>query len=75
VKVQQRVTVTVMEIDLERKRVALSMKSKPDLAPRSTGGGARPGGGAGSSRPAQGRITGGGGNDWFTAAMNKGGKK
>lgn len=76
VKVQQRVMVTVMEIDLERKRVALSMKSKPDLAPRSAGGGgARPGGGSGASRPAQAKSTGGGGNDWFTAAMNKGGKK
>lgn len=82
VKVQQRVTVTVMEIDLERKRIALSMKSNPDLTPRSAGGGARSGGGArpsersfGNSRPAQNRNSGGGGGmDWFTAAMNKGGK-
>jgi len=29
VSVQQRVTVTVVEIDLERKRISLSMKSKP----------------------------------------------
>ncbi|MEI7958636.1 MAG: Tex family protein [Verrucomicrobiota bacterium] len=74
VKVQQRVMVTVMEIDLERKRIALSMKSKPDLTPRSSGSGARPSGG---SRPVQNRNSGGGGggSDWFTAAMNKGGKK
>lgn len=84
VKVQQRVQVTVMEIDLERKRIALSMKSKPDLTPRvggqrspggnGFGGNARPGG---SPRPAQNRNSGsgGGGADWFTAAMNKGGKK
>jgi uncharacterized protein len=35
VKPQQRVTVTVMEVDLDRKRVALSMKSQPQL--RTTG--------------------------------------
>ncbi|MEI8233479.1 MAG: Tex family protein [Verrucomicrobiota bacterium] len=83
VKVQQRVSVTVMEIDLERKRIALSMKSKPDLTPRASGGGSRPGnprpgGTFGNARPAQNRNSGGnggGGMDWFTAAMNKGGKK
>jgi len=31
VKVHQRVMVTVMEVDLQRKRIALSMKTKPDL--------------------------------------------
>jgi uncharacterized protein len=79
VKVQQRVTVTVMEIDLERKRIALSMKSDPDLTPRSSGGGARSGGSSrpaggysGNARPGQNRNSGnGGGMDWFTAAMNK----
>ncbi len=34
VKVAQRVHVTVVEVDLERSRIALSMKAKPDLAPR-----------------------------------------
>jgi uncharacterized protein len=34
VKPGQRVMVTVTEVDLPRKRIALSMKSKPDLAPR-----------------------------------------
>ncbi len=34
VKVAQRVHVTVIEVDLERSRIALSMKAKPDLAPR-----------------------------------------
>jgi len=81
VKVQQRVQVTVMEIDLERKRIALSMKSKPDLTPRTSGGGqrsvsARPSGGlSGNTRPSPNRNSGGGGTDWFTAAMNKDGKK
>ena len=34
VKVQQRVRVTVLEVDLERKRVALSMKSNPVVGKR-----------------------------------------
>ncbi|MDD5349783.1 MAG: Tex family protein [Chthoniobacteraceae bacterium] len=84
VKVQQRVMVTVMEVDLERKRIALSLKSKPDLTPRSSGGGSGPRSGGngprsfgGSPRPGQSRNSGGnggGGMDWFTAAMNKGKK-
>ena len=87
VKVQQRVMVTVMEIDLERQRIALSMKSKPDLTPRAPGGQRSGGGGGfsggnrpGSPRPGQNRSGGsggsaGGGMDWFSAAVNKGGKK
>jgi len=77
VKVQQRVMVTVMEIDLERKRIALSMKSKPDLTPRVAGGGSRqgsprPSGSFGNARPGQpNRNSGGGSTDWFTAAINK----
>jgi len=71
VKVQQRVMVTVVEVDLERKRIALSMKSKPDLTPRSSGGprpsGGGGGGGARSQRPQQSAP----GNDWFTAALNR----
>lgn len=31
VKVHQKVTVTVLEVDVERKRIALSMRSDPDL--------------------------------------------
>jgi uncharacterized protein len=30
VKVQQKVTVTVLEVDLERNRISLSMKTSPD---------------------------------------------
>jgi uncharacterized protein len=37
VKVGQKVQVTVIEVDLERNRIALSMKAKPDLAPRQPG--------------------------------------
>lgn len=38
VKVQDKVMVTVMEVDQERKRVALSMKSRPDVGASSKGG-------------------------------------
>jgi uncharacterized protein len=37
VKVGQRVQVTVMEVDLDRNRIGLSMKAKPELAPRQPG--------------------------------------
>jgi len=52
VKVAQKVQVTVTEVDLERKRIALSMKARPEIGgPRETRtapGGPRP---AGPSRP------------------------
>jgi len=38
VKVHQRVMVTVLEVDLERKRIALSMRSNPEAAPRREAG-------------------------------------
>jgi uncharacterized protein len=81
VKVGQRVTVTVTEVDLPRKRIALSMKAKPDLEGRKGERGQRPERGGndrgprrdGGSRGGQG---GGMGNpfgniDWFTAAQQK----
>ena len=64
VKVQQRVMVTVTEVDIARKRIALSMKSKPDFEKKQGGGGA-PGGG----RPAGG--PGGGGNRNFGGDRNR----
>jgi uncharacterized protein len=86
VKVAQRVMVTVIEVDTDRKRIALSMKSKPDLTPR-TPGQQRPAGGGGGGRPQGGNQrqgggfnrnsggnSGGGGMDWFTAALSKGKK-
>ena len=89
VKVGQKVQVTVTEVDIPRKRIALSMKSKPDFE-RKTGGGPRPagqsGGGQGRSfgGPGGGRSSGGGmgnpfgggggGGDWFSAAVTKGKK-
>ncbi len=73
VKVSQKVTVTVTEVDLPRKRIALSMKAAPVIgastsgtrtspaAPRPAGGGFnRP------TQPAQPAPV-----DWFTAALNK----
>jgi uncharacterized protein len=36
VKVHQKVMVTVMEVDLKRKRIALSMKSKPEKEQQTT---------------------------------------
>ncbi len=84
VKVAQRVMVTVLEVDLERKRIALSMKSKPDLTnSRSSGGNGGPRGNFGNSggfRPDRDRApgnrggNGGGGFDWFSAALSKGKK-
>jgi uncharacterized protein len=37
VKVHQKVTVTVLEIDVARKRISLSMKDKPVIAPLKNG--------------------------------------
>ncbi|MBN1436310.1 MAG: RNA-binding transcriptional accessory protein [Sedimentisphaerales bacterium] len=68
VKVQQKVMVTVMEIDLERKRVALSMKAEPfatkaEAAPKRE---AKPalvqenrGGGGGKRQSGGGNVSGG----------------
>ncbi len=80
VKPQQKVMVTVTEIDLARKRIALSMRSKPVIGPKPAPGqgGARPPGGLGSTpRGASGtpRSTSATNrslnSDWFTAALNK----
>jgi uncharacterized protein len=67
VKVGQRVQVTVMEVDLPRNRIALSMKSKPEpearRAPGSQGNDRRPRQQNERPQPA--------GNDWFTQAMGR----
>jgi uncharacterized protein len=73
VKVAQRVTVTVTEVDLPRKRIALSMKAAPVIGASTSGtrtspGAPRPAGG-GFNRPAQ--PTKPAPVDWFTAALNK----
>ena len=71
VKVSQRVTVT--EVDLPRKRIALSMKAAPVIGASTSGtrtspATPRPAGG-GFNRPAQPQKP--AAVDWFTAAMNK----
>lgn len=76
VKVQQKVQVTVTEVDLDRKRIALSMKTNPDFEKKKPGGG---GGSPQGNRPAQGNRSfssggsgsSGGGGDWFSAAVTK----
>ncbi|MDX2080763.1 MAG: Tex family protein [Terrimicrobiaceae bacterium] len=68
VKVGQRVNVAVVEVDMGRKRIALSMKSSPDAARSKSGErrpdnrGPRPSGGQRNAPPQV---------DWFTAAMNR----
>ena len=89
VKVAQRVQVTVTEVDIPRKRIALSMKSKPDFEKKQGVAGPRPAGGpaggqrsfssgGGGQRSSGGGMGnpfgGGGGGDWFTAAAQKGKK-
>jgi uncharacterized protein len=73
VKVSQRVTVTVTEVDLPRKRIALSMKAAPVIGASTSGtrtspNAPRPAGG-GFYRPAQPAKP--AAVDWFTAALNK----
>lgn len=83
VKVGQRVQVTVVEVDLARKRIGLSMKTKPELGGKTDRpGGPRPQGGGNDRRPQDRQHSSGGGGggqrqavgggvDWFTAAMQK----
>ncbi len=74
VKVQQKVMVTVTEVDIPRKRIALSMKANPEIG--GSGGGNRPSGPARPSGPRpESRPTQAKGNDWFTEALLKGQKK
>ncbi len=68
VKVSQRVMVTVVEIDMARKRIALSMKSKPELvarADRKAEAAPRDLKRFTETKPQP------AGNDWFTQALQK----
>jgi len=51
VKVQQPVTVTVMEVDLERRRIALSMRETPGKKPEPKASPRRRGAGPSATRP------------------------
>ena len=73
VKVQQRVNVTVVEVDLARKRIALSMKANPEIGPgagqRTAPAGPRPPGPRPAAKPAPPP------SDWFSDALRKAGQK
>ncbi len=83
VKPQQKVMVTVTEVDLARKRIALSMRSKPVLGPKAplqggpgvprpvSGGPGQSRGNSGGAPRAQAPAPQSLNNDWFTAALNK----
>jgi uncharacterized protein len=75
VKPGQKVMVTVTEIDLPRKRIALSMRSKPEIGPKTVQGGASgprgPNLRGAPVPPAAPRVPQSLNADWFTAAMNK----
>jgi uncharacterized protein len=74
VKVGQKVSVTVVEVDLKRNRIALSMKSKPDLENRRSAPGDRD---ARPQRPGSRDPRGSAppNNDWFSQAMQSAKKK
>lgn len=79
VKPGQKVMVTVTEVDLPRNRIALSMRSKPELGSRpALGAAGRPVTGPGQIRSNQGpaakpapRAPQSLNDDWFSAALNK----
>jgi uncharacterized protein len=72
-KVGQRVRATVLEVDIPRKRISLSLKTNPELGPRAPKGAPGSGPGAGprdvqrhsAGRNAPPAV------DWFTAATQK----
>ena len=67
VKVQQKVMVTVTEVDLPRKRIALSMKAAPTIGAATAGKTASsPGRLRPPSPPAKPKAA-----DWFTEALNR----
>jgi len=78
VKPQQKVMVTVIEVDLPRNRISLSMRSRPELRPAGGGAVPSPRTSPGQRNPNGPRPSGSGprapqtlNNDWFSAALNK----
>jgi uncharacterized protein len=81
VRPQQKVMVTVTELDLARNRIALSMKSRPEIGPKSalgasggtrtSPGGPRPGKNARPFPSAAPQPPPSIAGDWFSAALNK----
>ena len=74
VKVQQKVNVTVTDIDLPRKRIALSMKAAPLIGAASMDR-TSPGAPRANVPPRLSQPAKPAGNDWFTQALNKGQRK
>ena len=70
VKVQQKVMVTVMEVDAGRKRIGLSMRSNPEM-PGARGQSPRREQSRPQHRPAKRQETVSVTNDWFSQAMEK----
>ena len=71
-KVQQPVKVTVLEVDLERKRIALSMKQQPGKPAAHPAGGVPSSAGSARKAPAAPpKSAPSFGSDWFTAALEK----
>ena len=67
VKVQQKVMVTVTEVDLPRKRIALSMKAAPTIGAATTGKtSSAPGRPRPPTQPVKPQAA-----DWFTEALNR----
>ncbi len=78
VKPGQKVSVVVTDIDLARNRIALSMRSKPEMGSRNSAGGAPRSRGNSGQRfnnrdrsPQPRRETRSVNDDWFSAALNK----
>jgi Transcriptional accessory protein len=78
VKPQQKVMVTVIEVDLPRNRISLSMRSRPELRPAGGGGMSSSRTSPGPRNPSGPRPSGSAprapqslNNDWFSAALNK----
>ena len=79
VKPQQRVMVTVVEVDLPRNRIALSMRSRPEIGPKTAPGaggprtspGQRPSNNGPRATPPPPRSQQSLNSDWFSAALNK----
>jgi len=70
--------VTVIEVDLPRNRISLSMRSRPELRPAGGGAVPSPRTSPGQRNPNGPRPSGSGprapqtlNNDWFSAALNK----
>jgi uncharacterized protein len=75
VKVQQKVQVTVTEVDLNRKRIALSMLANPELSGTGSGRGDTKGPRPPQKRERRPAAKAAPANDWFTNALDSSGKR